>query len=60
MIFSVCIEIQVSGNFSEIAWWAIQSRQVTHDNSLVYGFPRWNRLAAHTYPPDDSWCSTQF
>jgi len=49
-----------SGKFPETAWRADHSRQAAHAIGLFFGFLKRNCLAAHSQPPGEAWCFTQF
>jgi len=50
----------ISGNFPEIAWRAVHSRQAVHVVSAISGFLGRNRLAVHNRPPGDACDFTNF
>jgi len=53
-------EIRVSGIFPETAWRVMNHRQATHQFVLIFGSVKRNRLAAHPWPPSDTWLQPRF
>jgi len=48
------IQLHVSGNFPETAWWVFKAARWLIPFCAILGSWRRNRLAAHTWPPGDT------